>query len=215
MTKGSFKVIKDEGLLLYNNNQPEQEVSIGMMNYLWEFKIAFCKKTKLNIPWHALNIIDSSKKSIEDVRWTSNVLEEGKVFHFRKRKKQMSLSKRISLLQHKHATGRFGNHLAQVTLNSTKDYVIIMSYDYDIDYLFSQSVDDGYFVYHLDTMDQVIFDGLELSYRYQQSSGETSEEGVNKLTFDDTNPYQLLVYCSDVWGKPVLDRRLSLPKPIR
>lgn len=190
--------------------QLEVEKSVKMLMYVWEFKQELLRLTPLSGEWDKLEFVDPEGNVITDQEWASVYLREGNTYEIRGKDNGLSPVDRAHLFRVKHSGGRWGQNLADAEINENWSYAIVNLYEHEIDYMFSQSVDDDYWIYDLRTM-QEFKTSHDLSYRFFQDSSGIREKGIDSVKFNPENPMEILVSYSNQYGAE--KETLAIPLP--
>lgn len=178
---------------------------------VWKLKLLLEKRKYIDFNWDLIYFAEK-KDELKDYDYIIEPYDKKKrVIKISKRNAPLTMLERAYILQHEHTTGRWGQNIADAELNSTQDYVILNTYDHDIDYMFSESVSSKYWIYNLKTMKEVKIE-KDLSYRYLHNSSGVRESGVDDVCFSKVNPYIVLLKYSDDFGKNKEIVEIELPQ---
>lgn len=177
---------------------------------VWKLKVSLVKRKYIDFSWDWIYFVEG-KEELKDYDYIFEPYDKKrKVIKISKRNEPISMIERAYILQHEHTTGRWGQNIADAEINRTQDYVILNTYDHDIDYMFSESVNSKYWIYNLKTMKEVKID-KDLSYRYLHNSSGVRESGVDDVCFSKDNPYEVLLKYSDDFGNNKESVKIELP----
>lgn len=191
-----------------SNKRVKEKILIdtGIIGWVWQYKVAIADI--IDLPWDKIRFKDPGGKIIENTKHISYELDKGDKFKIDFVKKGVPVKERINYLRKAYATGRWAQDWADALVNETNDYVILDQYSHEIDYMFSETVRSKLFLYNLLTMQELVFTGGGLEYKYHSYSKGTYEQGVAEAHFSRKNPYHLILSYTN--GKK---KRISLPGP--